>query len=189
LFLREGASPAEPYLRAVDWSRTRAYTFGLTGIYLNVKGREAEGVVARGEEEAAVKREIAEKLTGLPDEERGATAIVKAYVNDEIYKGPYMGASPDIVIGYNNGYRSSWDAALGRVGEAVFEDNRKAWSGDHCVDPSLVPGVIFSNWKFASEDPGIEDLAPTTLRLFGFDPPAYMDGKDLGVKLNGKTTG
>lgn len=189
LFLREGASPTEPYLRAVDWSRTRAYTFGLTGVYLNVKGREAQGVVARGEEEAAVKREIAEKLTGLPDEERGTTSIVKAYLNEEIYKGPYMGASPDIVIGYNNGYRSSWDAALGRVGEAVFEDNRKAWSGDHCVDPSLVPGVIFSNRKFASEDPGIEDLAPTTLRLFGFDPPAYMDGKDLGVNLNGKTAG
>ena len=186
LFLKEGASPAEPYLRAVDWSRTRAYTFGLTGIYLNLKGREAQGVVARGEEEAAVKREIAGKLTGLPDQERGASAIVKAYVNDEIYKGPYMAAAPDIVIGYNNGYRSSWDAALGRVGEAVFEDNRKAWSGDHCVDPALVPGVIFSNWKFSAEDPGIEDLAPTTLRLFGFDPPAYMDGKDLGVALKGK---
>jgi len=100
-----------------------------------------------------------------------------------------MGASPDLVIGYNNGYRSSWDTALGRVGEALFEDNRKAWSGDHCVDPALVPGVIFSNRKFKAEDPGIEDLAPTTLRLFGYDPPAYMDGADLGMELKSKAAG
>ena len=74
---------------------------------------------------------------------------------------------------------ASWDAAVGKVSPQVFDDNRKAWSGDHCVDPHLVPGVLFSNRKIASEDPGIEDMAPTALDLFGIEPPPYMEGKSL----------
>jgi bisphosphoglycerate-independent phosphoglycerate mutase (AlkP superfamily) len=45
------------------------------------------------------------------------------------------------------------------------------------VDPVLVPGVLFSNLQIEAQDPGIEDMAPTALRLFGVDPPAWMDGK------------
>ena len=73
----------------------------------------------------------------------------------------------------------SWDAAVGKVTAHVFEDNEKAWSGDHSVDPVLVPGVLFSNLRLEADDPGIEDLAPTALRLFGVDPPAWMEGKSL----------
>ena len=82
-------------------------------------------------------------------------------------------------MGYNEGYRTSWDAAVGKVTAAVFEDNCKAWSGDHCVDPLLVPGVLFSNRKIDAEDPGIEDLAPTALRLFGVES-ARLDGRKTG---------
>ena len=62
---------------------------------------------------------------------------------------------------------------------SVFSDNVKAWSGDHCVDPHLVPGVFFSNRKIHAQDPGIEDMAPTALDLFGIDPPPHMEGKSL----------
>jgi bisphosphoglycerate-independent phosphoglycerate mutase (AlkP superfamily) len=47
------------------------------------------------------------------------------------------------------------------------------------VDPVLVPGVLFSNRKITAQDPGIEDLAPTALQLFGVQPPAWMEGKPL----------
>ena len=86
------------------------------------------------------------------------------------------------MVGYNVGYRSSWGSTLGETAGPVFEDNRKAWSGDHCSDPAIIPGVVFCNRKFEAEDPGIEDLAPTALSLFGFKAPAYMDGRDLGVE-------
>jgi predicted AlkP superfamily phosphohydrolase/phosphomutase len=178
LALKDDAEEGVPYLKGVDWSRTRAYTFGLTGVYLNQEGREAQGVVAKSDA-AALKREISDKLSGLRDDELDQLAIRQAWPKETIYNGPYMDVAPDIVIGYANGYRSSWDAALGKVTAEVFQDNLKAWSGDHCVDPALVPGVIFCNRKFESDDPGIEDLAPTTLGLFGQKPPAYMDGKDL----------
>jgi predicted AlkP superfamily phosphohydrolase/phosphomutase len=178
LALKDGAREAGPYFKGIDWSRTRAYTFGLTGIYLNQKNREADGTVAR-DEAAALKKEISAKLTGLRDEERGKVAIREAWPKEAVYQGPYMDVAPDIVVGYDLGYRSSWDAALGKVTTEVFQDNLKAWSGDHCVDPALVPGVIFCNRKIGAENPGIEDLAPTALGLFGMKPPPYMDGKDL----------
>jgi predicted AlkP superfamily phosphohydrolase/phosphomutase len=163
----------------IDWSRTRAYCLGLSGIYLNLEGREARGIVAPGAGAENLKRELIEKLSGLPDEERSEIAIRQVYATSRLYRGPYLDAAPDLIVGYNEGYRTSWDAAVGKVGDRIIEDNPKAWSGDHCVDPALVPGVLFCSRKIDSGDPGIEDMAPTALDLFGVNPPAWMDGKSV----------
>ncbi len=172
----ERAEGAE-YFDGVDWSRTRAYTFGLGGVYLNLKGREAHGIVDP-EEAPGLKQELIAKITSLRDD-TGEIGIRALYDSSAIYKGPYIGAAPDLVVGYAAGYRASWDAAVGRVTQRIFEDNLKAWSGDHCVDPVLVPGVLFSNWKLDAIDPGIEDMAPTALDLFGIPRPSWMEGKSL----------
>jgi len=176
LTLKPDASGRD-YLKDIDWSRTKAYTFGLAGVYLNIKGREALGIVDKGAEATALKRELAAKLSGLTDS--GRMAINKAWPSDSLYKGPYLNAAPDLIVGYSEGYRASWDAAVGKITANVFEDNAKAWSGDHCVDPHLVPGVLFCNRQIAAIDPGIEDMAPTALELFGIPQPAYMEGKSV----------
>jgi predicted AlkP superfamily phosphohydrolase/phosphomutase len=178
LALKNGDRESGEYFRGIDWSRTRAYTFGLAGVYINQKGREAQGIV-EPQDAAALRRELAEKLTGLCDEERGRVAIRHAWPTPGLYRGPYLDAAPDLIIGYNDGYRSSWEAAVAKTTAEVFADNPKAWSGDHCVDPNLVPGVLFSNRKVEAEDPGLEDLAPTALALFGIAPPPHMEGKPL----------
>jgi predicted AlkP superfamily phosphohydrolase/phosphomutase len=179
LVLKDGATESEPYFRGVDWSRTKAYTMGLGGLYLNVKGREASGIVHPGAEAEALKKELMEKLAGLIDNEHNTVGVRSVYAANEIYRGPYLEHAPDLIIGYNDGYRTSWDAAVGKVSANVFEDNCKAWSGDHSVDPLLVPGVLFCNRRMDVEDPGIEDMAPTALALFGLDPPQWMEGKPL----------
>jgi len=178
LTLEAGRSEGSEYFEGIDWSRTRAYTFGLGGLYLNLRGREAQGVVDR-EEAATLKNELIAQLTGLRDDDAGEIGIRAVYDSAAIYKGPYLGAAPDVIVGYAAGYRASWGAAVGRVTPHVFEDNRKAWSGDHCVDPALVPGVLFSNWKLHAHDPGIEDMAPTALDLFGIEQPSWMEGESL----------
>ena len=64
----------------------------------------------------------------------------------------------------------------------VFDDNDKAWSGDHCIDPALVPGVLVASQPLAHADgrqANIADLAPTVLDLFGVARPRYMDGHSL----------
>jgi hypothetical protein len=85
--------------------------------------------------------------------------------------------APDLIVGYGEGFRASWDSVMGKVTGTIFEDNLKAWSGDHCVDPRLVPGVLFSNRRIAIEKPAIVDVAPTVLKLFGLELPSYFDGK------------
>ena len=179
LVLKEGADGAAEWLRDVDWNATRAYCLGLTGMFLNLKGREAQGIVQPGAQAGALKAEIVRKLNGLRDEEKREIGIREAFDTSSLYAGPYLENAPDLLIGYNAGYRTSWDCATGVVAGPVFEDNIKAWSGDHCIDPRLVPGVFFCNRRVQTEEPSLIDIAPTALRLFGIEPPAYMDGKAL----------
>ncbi len=178
LALRPGASGSAKWLRDVDWSNTRAYCIGLTGMFLNLEGRESLGTVARGEA-AALKAEIQRKLSGLPDRETGEIGIREAFDPAALYRGPYLENAPDLLIGYNAGYRTSWACAQGVVAGPVFQDNARPWSGDHCIDPRLVPGVFFCNRRTTTEDPALIDLAPTALRLFGIEPPPHMDGRPL----------
>jgi predicted AlkP superfamily phosphohydrolase/phosphomutase len=178
LVLRDGAGRGGDFFADVDWSRTRAYAVGLGGIYFNRKGREARGFVTKAEAEA-LERELVEKLQGLLDEARGQVAIKRVEVSRKLYRGPYVSAGPDLLIGYDKGYRASWAAVTGGVTDAVFEDNDKAWGGDHCIDPDLVPGVLYCNRALDATDPGLEDLAPTTLAMFGLPVPKHMDGRSL----------
>ena len=169
------------YLADVDWSQTKAYAVGLAGIFINLRGRESQGIVAQGAESQQLVRDLCNGLTGLMDTDnaQSAVAIHEAVPRESVYHGPYVEAAPDIIVGYNVGYRVSWDAAVGKCGPTVFSDNTKAWSGDHCIHPSLVPGVLFSNYKLNAADAQIIDLGPTVLELLGVATPAYMDGKSL----------
>ncbi|MHC4913326.1 MAG: alkaline phosphatase family protein [Planctomycetota bacterium] len=181
-YLKVKNSPREQkYLAAVDWSQTRAFAIGLSGIFLNIKGRESQGIVDPGSEAVQLRKGIAEKLAELRDPERGQGVIKQVYNALEIYRGPYKGESPDLLVGYNKGYRASWETAIGQVTEEVFHANTKAWSGDHCIDHSLVPGVLFCNRAIDAERPRLMDIGPTVLDMFGVDVPKYMDGKALTV--------
>ena len=171
-------SAISEYLRGVDWSQTKIYQLGLSGIYINKKGRESQGLV-KSDEYKALKREIVEKLEGLRDPDTGEVAITSVYDTKEIMSGPYADGAPDLIIGYNVGYRASWDAAVGKSSEAVLEDNLKSWSGDHCIDYKLVPGVIFTNRKVVADRPGLIDVGPSILDLFGVKIPDFMMGKSI----------
>jgi predicted AlkP superfamily phosphohydrolase/phosphomutase len=176
LTLKDGKTESGDWFEDVDWSRTRAYTMGLNGLYLNVKGREREGIVDPAAAEA-LKDELRSKLNGLADPASGKIGITGVFDCDAVYAGPYVDNAPDLIVGYGDGYRASWDSVMGKVTEKIFEDNVKAWSGDHCIDPRLVPGVLFCNRRIVEEKPAIVDVAPTILKLFGLGLPAHFDGK------------
>jgi len=180
LALKDGKTESGDWFDDVDWSRTRAYTMGLNGLYLNIKGREKQGVVEPADAEA-LKIELQQKLNGLKDPASGEVGITGVFITGNVYRGPYTENAPDLIVGYGAGYRASWDSVLGKVTSQIFEDNLKAWSGDHCIDPRLVPGVLFSSHKFVTEKPHIADVAPTVLTLFGLAPPAHFDGKAWGL--------
>lgn len=190
LALEDGADGTAEWLRGVDWSRTKAYCLGLSGMFFNIKDRESQGIVDRAEVDA-LKAEIGAKLKGLRDEDNDEVAIVEAFDTAQLYQGPYLENAPEFIIGYNRGYRTSWDCATGVVEAPLFEDNVKAWSGDHCVDPRLVPGVLFCNRDIDVDDPALIDIAPTALQQFGVPAPKYMDGRPLfrdGDEIESKGT-
>ncbi len=168
----------EEWFHDVDWQQTRAYAVGLGGLYLNVKGRESRGVVA-SDEMQVLKDELRERLKSLRDEATGERAISEVYDTRETYSGPYRGDGPDLVVGCRVGYRTSWLSVTGGITNSVFEDNVKSWSGDHCMNPPEVPGILFCNRKMDRSSIEITDIAPTVLDLFGVPVPDWMDGESF----------
>ena len=163
----------------VDWARTRAYAVGFGGIYLNLAGREARGIVQPGREAAAVKRRIRDRLRGLTDEDEGVRPVREVYDTGEVYSGPYVDEAPDLIVGFRPGHRVGWASVTGGIGERVFEDNTRPWSGDHNFNPPDVPGMLFANRPIAAGAPSIMDIGPTVLDLLGVPAPPWCDGRSL----------
>jgi predicted AlkP superfamily phosphohydrolase/phosphomutase len=162
----------------VNWKRTKAYAMGLTALYLNLKGREGQGIVKPGKEARALLEQIRQGLLNFRDPKNGQQVISYVDVPATAYKGKYRQNAPDLIIGYNRGYRASWWTALGQAPEDVVGDNTTKWSGDHCIAGQLVPGIVLANKKFKVNDPAMIDLAPTILHEFNVGrKPADMPGR------------
>lgn len=152
----------------VDWSRTKAYSVGFGGIYINQIGRESQGTVKPGKETEDLKKEIVAKIKLWQDGKYKTPVINTVYAKEEIFWGPYTKEAPDLFLGFSIGYRSSWQTAIGGCPELLIEDNVKKWSGDHLFDPKLIPGVLFTNFEVNTAQPSIYDIAPTILNLVGY---------------------
>jgi predicted AlkP superfamily phosphohydrolase/phosphomutase len=154
-------------LSNVDWSRTRAYGFGLNGLYVNVAGRERDGIVPADEKDTLLD-EIGRKLLAAVDPATGKPAVSHVYRNDLTYTdGGARDLGPDMIVGYEKGTRCSDSSALGEVGGQVFSDNTGEWSGDHCMDPAELPGILASNRRLEPRPARLRDLAATILAEFG----------------------
>ena len=130
-------------LGSVDWNKTKAYAVGLNSIYLNVAGREGQGIV-RPDEIERLLAEMRHNLLGWKDE--GQTSIVQRIrLKHETFNGPYTRFGPDLVVGYAPGYRASAETGLGKIPATMIEENNDHWGADHCIESDAVPGVIFAN--------------------------------------------
>jgi predicted AlkP superfamily phosphohydrolase/phosphomutase len=154
----------------------------MNGLYVNVRGREREGIVDP-EQADALLREIRQKLLEVRDpkanSEDDAHVITRTDLASEVYQGPYARSGPDALVGYNRGYRAGWKTILGAFPADVLEDNTNAWSGDHCMDFTKVPGVLLSNRKIDAQTPALTDIAPTILAEFGIAKAKEMKGQSV----------
>ena len=164
----------------IEWRKTKAYAIGLSKVYINLRGREREGIVQPGREYDALCQRIAHELLALRDPETGAAVVRQVYSARQLYSGPEIGEGGDLVVGLAEGYRTSPQTAVGGAPAQVITPNRSKWSADHCsVDPPLVPGVLFCNRPLDFRDPSILDLAPTILRMLAVPAPPELDGRSL----------
>jgi len=169
------------FWEAVDWPRSKAYAMGLGDIYVNLRGREADGLVEPGAEYEALRRELSERLTALTDPKNGRRAVSRVFRREEVYRRFNPRLIPDLIVANLPGYRVSWQSSLGVPTENVFEDNKDVWSGDHCsLDPELVRGVFFSSRPFrAARVPGIADVTASVRALVGGAPVPDAAGQSL----------
>jgi predicted AlkP superfamily phosphohydrolase/phosphomutase len=162
------------FLMNIDWSRTQAYALGLSGLYINRRGRERFGSVSPAEARLLL-GEITRGLLREVDPQTGEPAITRVYIRDEIYRDDgFRELGPDLLVGYAKGVRSSDDSAAGRVPEEVFSDNTSEWSGDHIMDHEAVPGVLLSNRPLRQVAGSLRELGAAVLAEFGVEgfPPA-----------------
>ena len=162
-------------LNNVAWERTRAYSLGNVGqIYLNVRGREPEGIVGRGAEYEAVRDDIIAQLRELRDPQSGEAIMTEIYRREELYDGPYLDEAPDIVI-------LPRDLEYQAAGTSAFMHNGvlglpRGNSGGHRMEGIWLlkgPGIQSG---LRVEGARIVDLAPTLLHLLGLSVPRDMDG-------------
>jgi predicted AlkP superfamily phosphohydrolase/phosphomutase len=169
----------QQFFEWVDWSKTRAYALGLGQIYINLEGRESKGIVPENQRSALIDEIIAE-LKNLTDPATGQPILVGVYRADQIYHGDNMEYAPDIVVGFTDGYRVSWQTTLGVAAEDLIEPNMRKWSGDHCsFDASVTTGILFSTIPITVGDPNLIDITPSMLNLFGIEKPSYCDGREI----------
>ena len=181
LHLKDGKKPGEDLdgLSAVDWAKTSAYAVGLGGIYLNLKGREREGILEEGTEADRVRNAIQSGLREFPDAQTRLPAIRSAARREDLYSGEHVNLAPDLLVNFHRGFRVSWQSARGGFAGSLIQDNTRRWSGDHIVDPESVPGILFMNQPPRHNHAQIIDLAPTILNYLGVSVPESMEGKPL----------
>lgn len=164
----------------VDWSRTKAYAMGLGQIYINLKGREGQGIVAPGAESKQVQDEIAARLMTMTDPKTHARMVDGVYKADDVYVGEFKKNAAELQVGLADGYRVSWQSTLGGSPPGIVYPNMKKWSGDHgSYDYKETAGTLISSQPISGAAPQIIDIAPTVFRYFGLPIPGDIDGKPL----------
>ena len=172
-------------LRHALWDKSQAYAIGLNSLYLNLQGREGQGIVQQGERDALM-RKIKDGLLKWkgPD---GRNVIQNVYFNSDVFDGPLAEYGPDMLVGYTPGYRASSDTGLGKWNPGVLEDNDDHWEADHCIDPASVKGVLFSNRGLANwPDPAYTNIPEMAVgsKIKGKTPPpppTYDEDEDQDV--------
>ncbi len=162
----------------VIWRKTKAYALGLNGVYVNLKGRERDGIISPGKEYNELLDQLKADLLAMRDPRTGKNPISRVVCPQREFHGEYKDDGPDIIVGFNRGYRISWDSPLGKFPKDEFVDNIKAWSGDHCADSRVVPGILVTNQKITLENPALYDVTVAILDEFGVKPLPEMIGKD-----------
>lgn len=166
----------------IDWSRTTVYTRGYAGpLFVNLKGREPQGIVEPGEEFEAVLKKLEADVREIKHPVTGEPFVSQVGRGKDVYSGPYLKSAPDFGFGMN-------DLSIQPFGVHDFASNR--W-----FEPTPDrTGTHRMNGIFFLKGPGIEpgtrvqgaslmDVAPTVLALMGVPIPTLMDGHVLSAPM------
>lgn len=178
LALKDGKTEGQIATGDVDWSKTRAYGVGFNAIYLNLTGREAEGIVSPDNANAEMAR-LSEELLALTDPKNGSRPVRRMFRSQDVYHGSRLAEAPDLIVGYDAGYGGSDETTLGKIEGEIFSDNTSRWSGNHLMDPEVVPGVFLTNQAVTTNGHDLTDVTATILKWYGLPPNPGMNGTPI----------
>jgi predicted AlkP superfamily phosphohydrolase/phosphomutase len=170
----------------VDWSRSRAYSFGrhVGPLYLNVKGREPGGIVKPGRDYEQVRDELAAQALQLREPQTGRSLVGQVLYREEVYSGRHLEEAPDLILIPRD--KRDIFFGLSDFGSNKISQPMYRYSGMHrdhglllMMGPQVRPASHFA-------DAAIIDLAPTILATMGVPIPQDMDGRALGEALLGQ---
>ena len=171
----------------LDWTRTKAFSVGsYGGIYLNLRGRDPQGIVDPGTEADKVYGQIAKELEDLRDPVTGDRVVEKVHRNHELYWGEYVDRAPDLIVQWQD-YEYDCRQRFGTEETDVFSDeltfgdlqDRQTMSAVHRLQGTLMLHGARARRGHRIEGAEIIDLAPTILHLLGLPVPRSLDGKVL----------
>jgi len=163
----------------IDWGRTKAYARGAFGqIFVNLNGREPQGIVAPGEPYEQVVNEIIRKLRELRHPEAGGALISDIHCRDELLHGPYLERAADVMFSIRD-YQYQSSVKLGLESKSILGPSEYEDSGSHRPEGVLVmagPGI-----QNGAEivNANVADVTPTLLALTDLPVPAGLDGRPL----------
>ncbi len=177
LAMRDTSAGAAIATRA-DWRQTLAYGLGLNSLYVNLEGREREGIVSRRQRKSLLRR-LVKELHAIRDPETGDAVLSHVAVADEVYSSAQPDLTPDLILGYASGYRCGIPSTIGLITDEEFQDNEGKWSGDHCIDRDAVPGIMLSNRPIRSDHVSLPDITATALAEFDINRPDDVLGQSI----------
>ncbi len=168
----------------IDWSKTKAFSLGEAGgIFINVQGREAQGIVPR-ESYIFLRDEIKGQLMTLKDPKNGLPIFQDIMCREKIYQGPYLPEAPDLIPLWQAGYecRSPFEQALSQ-GEIFEAGQYLPLTGTQRTGGHRPEGVLFMYHQGIEAKRlggvGLIDIAPTIFSLLGEPIPREMEGINL----------
>jgi predicted AlkP superfamily phosphohydrolase/phosphomutase len=171
------ADPAA-WTDTIDWAKTSVRNIGSGHLYVNLRGRDAQGVVEPGPTYDALVADLRDRLGSLVDPVSGERLVSRVRTAREAYAGPHTSQGPDLVVTFAPGARLSWDSMLGGTAASAVAPNTERWEAEHAaIDEARVPGVWMSSVPLGASTISIMDVAPTVLQYFGVSIPAGVEGR------------
>lgn len=176
-------------LGSVDWSQTKAYFCSLSGqnVWINLKGRQPEGIIEPGKEYEALRDQIIEKLYTIKDPKTSKNIIQKVYRREEIYTEDLVSNAPDLIIDMAEGYVIQVGLAPEMLMPAMqYKLYRSGCHRQHGIFIAIGKDIKKNHQVQNAE---IIDIVPTVLYLLNKQISTYMDGKVLTDILNKELKG